>query len=316
MEEEKCGLCGLPNPPSKRKGKGRKAKQINWICCDNCSVWCHTVCVRISDTEMSDVQSYKYFCEKCSIRGSLVKITTAISTDCQLEDDIKQLNQTILDLSAQLAKLQQELDGIRLTSKKQYDRLQSKLSSTDQQEGQCNAQSELITSLGKKLEMIESGAKLAGTCSQAVNCCRLAINKIPCREGENVRGIVESVLNFLDIHEEMLHVTSCFRIEVKPSKWSNRNISPTKVAIFDSREARDRVLRRYFDRHKDAKLCHLKNAPALDYRFTINEMLSVNAFRIRNLAFRLKQKKDYQIRFRTKRQHLRPNARTRTVHSS
>lgn len=95
----------------------------------------------------------------------------------------------------------------------------------------------------------------------------------------------------------MSHVTQCFRIEVKPSKWSDRSITPTIVAVFYNRDARDRVLRRYFERHKDAKLCRLRNVPALEYRFTINEMLSVPAFRIRNLALRLKQKKLVQSVF-------------------
>lgn len=293
MEEEKCGVCNLPNPPTKKSRKKPKQTQhVNWICCDNCAVWYHSVCVRIGDSQMSDVQNFKYFCENCSIRGTLVANTVDL-----VDDEVKQLKQTVQQLSAEIEKLKAELESVRSTNKKQHDRIQSKLNSADQRDGQCASQTALINDIGKKLEVIEVGAKLASNCSKSVNCCRLAINKIPYREGESVRSIVENVLTLLGVQKEMPHVVSCFRVEVKPSKWSDRSITPTIVAVFDNKHARERVIRMYFERYKEAKLCRLKHGPDLEYRFTVNEMLSVHAFRIRNLALRLKQRKVIQSVF-------------------
>lgn len=302
MEEIKCNQCNKVDPPGKRGRKSAKNKNVNkpkidWIECDGCSAWYHSVCVRVNEALLGNMNEYYYFCEKCPLRGSLVSkpahpapASPAAHAGPSIQE-IEQLKQTISDLAAQLVKIQAEVDSVRTTSKKQHDRLQSKLNSADQRDGQCAAQSALINNIEQKLEIIEAGARLASTCSQSVNSCRLAINKIPAREGENLRGIVESVINFLGVPQEMSHITSCFRLEVKPSKWSDRSLTPTIVAVFDNRESRERVLRRYFEKHKDAKLCHLKHAPDLEYRFTINEMLSVHAFRIRNLALRYKQRK-------------------------
>lgn len=244
---------------------------------------------------MSDVKKFFYFCEKCAIRGCLIaKPAEPVSTNEQteqLEQTVLELRKTINDLSAQLTKLQAEVGSVRSTSKKQIDQIRSSVNNADQRENRCAVQSALVNSIGDKLETITAGAKLAQSCTQSVNSCRLAINKIPFREGENVRSIVESVTDLLGVPEVMASVTSCFRVDVKPSKWSDRALTPTIVAVFDSHGARERVLRRYFERHKDAKLCQLKNAPDLEYRFTVNEMLSVQAFRIRNLALRLKLRK-------------------------
>lgn len=99
------------------------------------------------------------------------------------------------------------------------------------------------------------------------------------------------MLLFLGLQSEMTHIKSCFRLPVKPSKWSDRELTPTIAVVFNNREARDRVIRKYYDSHENAKLCNLKNGPSLEYRFTINEALSINTFRIRNLAIRLKHKK-------------------------
>lgn len=304
MEEEtKCNQCNAVDPPGKRgrksvKNKSAKNKpKVSWIGCDGCQAWYHSVCVRVNEALLGDVDEFYYFCEKCTVRGSLVTkharpapaVPAAPAADGL--DEVEQLKRTVSDLAAQLAKLQAELDSVRLASRKQHDRLQSKINSADEREEQCAAHSALINNIGQKLDIIEAGAKLANTCSRSVNSCRLAINKVPAREGENVHSIVESVINFLGVSEEMSHVTNCFRVDVKPSKWSDRSLTPTIVAVFDSRDSRNRVLRRYFEKHKDAKLCRLKHAPDLEYRFTINEMLSVQAFRTRNLALRYKQRK-------------------------
>lgn len=288
-KEEKCGLCGRCDPPAKASAKKvKKANQVGWICCDKCSVWYHLCCVRISDPLTDDIQSFVFLCEKCAVRGSLIAKQSSSSTGSDL---IAQLQKTVQDLSTHILKLQAELDTLRSSSKKQIDRIQCKVNSDEQRDTRYAAQTALINNIEQKLEVIEAGAKLANTCSQSTNCCRLAINKIPFREGENVRNIVADVLNFLDISEAMSSVSKCFRLQVKSSKWSDRTISPTIAVVFDNREMRDNVLKRYFERHKDAKLCRLKGAPALEYRFTINEMLSVQAFRIRNFALRLKQRK-------------------------
>lgn len=288
-KEEKCGLCGCADPPVKGKArKVKQTKQVGWICCDGCSIWYHLCCVRISDALIDEIHNFSFFCESCAVRGSLIGKQSIPVAD---SDVMEQLKKTVQDLSAQLVKLQAELDTLRSTSKKQIDRIHCKVNSEEQRETKCQAQAALLGNIEEKLEIIEAGAKLANTCTQSANCCRLAINKIPFHEGESVRNIVESVFNFLDIKEAMSNVVSCFRLKVKPSKWSDRSISPAVVVIFHNREMRDKVLKLYFDRHKDAKLCHLKHAPALEYRFTMNEVLSVQSFRIRNLALRLKQRK-------------------------
>lgn len=48
-------------------------------------------------------------------------------------------------------------------------------------------------------------------------------------------------------------------------------------------------MRKYFERYREAKLSNLKGGQCLEYRFTINEVLSLPTFRIRNYALRLKQ---------------------------
>lgn len=288
-KEEKCDLCGCFDPPAKGKvKKGKKVQQVGWICCDKCSAWFHLSCARISDSLISHIQCYTFLCENCAIRGSLMPKQANVAPN---SDEVTQLKELVQDLSTKLTKLQAELDNVRSTSKKQKDRIQCKVNNEDQLDSKRTAQTALINNIEAKLEIIEAGARMASNCSQSTNCFRLAINKIPFREGENVRGIVEDFLGFLDMKEALSNVSNCFRLRVKPSKWSDRTISPTIAVIFDSRMVRDNVLKQYYDRHKQAKLCRLKHAPALEYRFTINEMLSVQTFRTRNLALRLKQRK-------------------------
>lgn len=204
--------------------------------------------------------------------------------------DLEPLNKQIQDLTSRIQQLQNELLVLRSSSKKQIDRLQHSIKNVDRIEEKRTAHSKLIQGLEEKLEVIESGAKLANTCSQNANCCRIALNKIPLREGENVRQLVGNFLRFLEIPNVMTNVLKCFRLPTKPSKWTDRALTPTIIVILDSRESKDIVLRRYFEMHKQAKLCNLKSDLPLEYRFTANEVLSINVFRIRNLALRLKQR--------------------------
>lgn len=155
----------------------------------------------------------------------------------------------------------------------------------------------MTSNINEKLEAIEKCATLAKTCSRTVNCCRLAVNKIPYHEGENVRDLVGNVLRLLDCESEMSNVVKCFRLPVKTSKWTDRSLTPTIMVIFNSAESRGVVLRQYFQRHQMAKLCNRRGGPYLDYRFTLNEAMSINTFRIRNLALRLKQRKQVKSVF-------------------
>lgn len=281
-----CGACGNKNPPAVKSKKAKKTTSICWICCDQCSKWFHAACVRIKDLQMSSIQHFQYFCEHCSIRGSLIpKVTKLPDTS----DDLEAVKKAICELTSRIAKLQAEIENVQLISRKQIDHLRSKINNMDRLDSQNTTRNQLMNRLEENIEMIESGAKLASTCSNTVNACRLAINKIPFSEGENTRAIVNSVLLFLGVDHLIANISSCFRLKVKPSKWTDRNISPTIVVIFDTRVSRDVVLRNYFERYNAANLSKLRNVPPLEYRFTINEVLSLNTFRIRNLALRLKQ---------------------------
>lgn len=287
-KDDICEACNSANPPTAKAKKSKKATHIHWICCDQCSKWFHSVCVRISDLQMTNIQNFQYFCERCSIRGCLIPKVATVS---DANDDIEALKKTICDLTSRIAKLQADIESIQLASRKQIDHLRSKVNNIDRIDNQCATRNQLMDRIEEKLELIETGAKLASTCANTVNSCRLAINKIPFSEGENVRTIVGSVLEFLGIGRMMDNVTSCFRLKVKPSKWTDRAISPTIVVIFANKASRDVVLRKYFEKHKEANLSKLPNVPPLEYRFTINEVLSLHTFRIRNLALRLKQQK-------------------------
>lgn len=280
-ESKKCGTCCRKTPP---RVNGKTLPEIiHWISCDTCSRWFHAICMNISDAQMEKVDDFCYACDSCTVRGRLVPKSTSPASASPGEVD--ELKKIIRALSEQLSKLQAELDVVRTSSKKQIDRILSKL-----HDNRPDAAVDRLTAdLNVNLEEIQTGAHLARTCSRSVNSCRIAVNKIPLREGENVNTIVENVLTLLQCSTEMENVTSCFRLPVKPSKWSDRSLTPTILVIFNNADARQRVLKRYFERHKEAKLCNLKDGPALDYRFTLNEVLSVNTFRIRNLAIRFKQ---------------------------
>ena len=198
------------------------------------------------------------------------------------------ITKTIDDLTGRLAKLQAKPEAIRIVSKKQLDGIRNQLQSSERLHEQQTGQSELVQNLGKKLEVIESGTKLANHCLQSVNGCRLAINKIPYREGENVHVIVQSVFDFLGINAVETQGFQCFRVPPKASKWSDRSISPTIIVILSNREVKQSILKRYFENHKQAKLSVLHTGFPLEYRFTVNEVLPIDSFRIRNLALRLK----------------------------
>lgn len=294
-----CVICkSNTSPKSKSKGRKKKSKvpdpdkpaDIGWIECDSCSRWFHSDCVRISEALMKRASDFLFYCEECSIRGCfLPKEVAGASSKNSLETD--RLDRLVEELTTQLIALKTEIEDAKRKNKKQLDQLQSRISDAGRLDDRCVAHSDLINNIGKKLEAIETGAKLANTCSQSVNSFRIAINKVPHREGENVRFIVASILNLLGIQSEMSKVVNCFRLQVRASKWSDRSISPTIVAVFSSRESRDNVIRCYFQKHKSAKLCNLQNGPPLDYRFTLNEVLAPNAFRIRNYALRLKHQK-------------------------
>lgn len=301
MSDDICGVCNGAAPPSKNKGRKKKAQQVKWICCDSCVIWFHAICVRISDTQMENASNYMYLCESCSIRGCLIKkpqSDAAVTSDhplgktvLELTSKIAKLQTELQELSSSISKLQAELDATKVTSQKQFDRLRSRLNDINRASDRDEAHNRFVNNLTDKLQIIETGAKLANGCFQAVNSCRLAINKLPFNEGENVQALVKSILHFLGSQNELPHVTSCFRLPVKPSKWADRSITPTVVVCFDSTESRQNVLRKYFEKYRQAKLCNLNGGPSLEYRFTINEVLSLPTFRIRNYALRLKQTK-------------------------
>lgn len=292
-KEEICVVCNKEYPP-KRKGKNSKKQSdsdtVGWICCDGCLGWCHIACVRINEQVAKESAKYWYYCEKCTIRGSLIlkHDTSVLSLSSTVDLDL--LNKQILDLTSSIQQLQKDLLALRSYSKKQIDHLQNCIKNADRAEVKHANQIKLVEELEKKLEVIESGAKLASTCSQNANSCRIALNKIPLREGENVRQLVEHFLQFLEIPNLRANVLNCFRLPAKPSKWTDRTLTPTIIVIFDSKESKDKVLRRYFEKHRQAKLCNLKSGLPLEYRFTANEVLSIDAFRIRNLALRLKHR--------------------------
>lgn len=279
--DEICDACNRGAPPG-AKGK-RKPKTINWIGCDSCPRWFHSLCVRITDSQMEEIDNYQYFCESCSVRGSLIQKSHSVTAD---SGEIKELKKIILEMSSEMKKLRTELDSVRETSKKQIDRLRNNICSTTLSEATTTR---LTSNLSEKLEKIEKGAQLANTCAQTVNSCRIAINKVPFKEGENVRQLVIDVLTLVGCSDVQANLTDCFRVPARPSKWTDRSLTPTIVAVFNSPETRQKVLRMYFERYKEAALRNLRNGPALDYRFTINEVLSINSFRIRNQALRLKQ---------------------------
>lgn len=297
MSDDLCGICNHTEPPVGKKKRARKQKkdsveEIRWICCDACQKWFHAKCVRISDALFSEIKSYIYLCESCTVIGSLTRIAPVPACRSNLVEIQKRID----DLAQQILKLNSEISNLQGSVKKQIDRVQNKISHIDQAKIHATSP-KLPVDLDQKVQIIESGAKLAKLCSQSINGHRISINKVPYREGENVRAIVENFLNFLGINNMMSHVVSCFRLPIKPSKWTDRTLTPTIAVVFDVAEVRSEVLKKYFQLHKQAKLCNLKTGLPLEYRFTVNEMLSIKSFRVRNLALRLKQQKLIQSVF-------------------
>lgn len=292
MAKDICGTCGQEEPTqaSCKKRCKRKNQNIGWISCDSCDKWFHTVCVRVSSLLLADISSYWYFCENCTVRGTLVQKQVSSPTG-PTSSDLAKITSTISELSEELVKVQTELEICRSTCRKQIDKLRNQLQTSEQLNDKNSAQRELVADIEKKLEVIESGAKLANTCLRSVNDHRIAINKIPFREGENVKVLVKCVFQCLGIDEADSCISSCFRIPVKASKWSDRSISPTIVVVFNSKEVKEKVLKLYFENFTRAKLSALQTGLALEYRFTVNEVLSLHSFRIRNLALRLKHRK-------------------------
>lgn len=289
--EEICGVCEFEEPPPARKRKGGKKaknKQIEWICCDVCLGWFHISCVRINDSIFQDIKSYIYQCGKCCVIGSLTPRITSSPDD---RNRIDEISKQIEELIQAVGKLQKEASESRTLIKKQMDYLRTKLAEVDRFEEKQLANIRLVEGIDEKLEEIKVGAKLATSCSQRINCCRISINKVPFRPGENVQSIVKDFLCFLGAQVELSNVQTCFRLPVKPSKWTDRTLTPAILVEFSNREVRNQVLKRYYDKHKEAKLCNLSTEMPLEYRFTVNEMLSVDSFRVRNFALRLKQRK-------------------------
>lgn len=290
-----CTACGKDAPVLTIKAKGskkaKKDKQIHWICCDNCLNWFHTTCVRVNDALLPDISKFWYFCVKCAAIGLLIAKAPHQTTATDTEADIQSVAKKIEEITAEISKLKAELEECRRANKKQFDRLRSNFAEIECRDDKIAEKNELINNIQKKMEVIESGAKLASRCSSSVNSFRIAVNKIPFQEGESVRKLIEKLFDFLHLADVIPHITSCFRLQVKASKWKDRSLSPTIIVVFDSRETKEAVLRRYFEKYREVKLSILQSNLPLEYRFTINEVLSIESFRIRNLAIRLKQNK-------------------------
>lgn len=286
MSGDICEACGREEPPVQRKKTKKRSKKdagIGWICCDSCSKWFHNMCVRVSQDVLADISAYLYLCEQCTVIGSLIPKNTNTSAT-----GMKVIAKQIEELVDRIKKIESEIAALQNNVRKQFDRVQNKIQSnvlmTEKQMPTMT-----ISNVEQKLEVIDKGVKLANICSRSVNSFRISINKVPYQTGENVRSIVQNFLSFLGIQDSMSHVTTCFRLPVKPSKWTDRSITPTILVVFDSVGLKTDVLQKYFKKHKEAKLCNLKSGLPLEYRFTVNEMLSIGSFRIRNLALRMKQ---------------------------
>lgn len=176
--KEECSICSHEEPAvgrKKRKKKETKSSNIGWICCDNCNKWSHTVCTRINEAVLSRIDNYIYFCVNCCIIGSLTPKATVPGQD----DKIKETQCRIDELTTKIAKVQEELTALQSCIKKQFDRVQNKLQNDCRQEEMRTTSYKFVQNIEQKLEEIESGAKLANSCSQSVNCCRIAMNKVP-----------------------------------------------------------------------------------------------------------------------------------------
>lgn len=182
MANDICATCGHEEPPKgsiKKRGK-RKDQTINWISCDGCNKWLHTSCIRANDVLLRELSKYWYFCPNCTILGTLVpkQVFSTSASDCGSSTDLEKITNTITELSEKVEKLRAELEVSRLTCKKQTDKLRNQLTTADQRHDRDSAQRELVSKIEQKLEVIESGTRLANSCLRSVNGHRIAINKI------------------------------------------------------------------------------------------------------------------------------------------
>lgn len=250
-----CKECNRADPPLKGGKKSKKASKkqpVEWINCDRCSKWFHTTCVSINQTCMPEIHRYWYFCEQCTPKGNLILKFEPVNA--VPNNDLEHLKNLIQELNVKLQKLQDELASIQANTKKQMHRLQNQMQEMIRTEAKHVDSDKLLNNIEHKLEIIESGAKLAETCSQNVNGFRIAQNKIPFQQGENVQTIVERTLDILDMPEAKSHVANCFRLPYNASKWSDRSIFPTIVVVFDGNKIRQSVLQKYYERYNDFRL--------------------------------------------------------------
>lgn len=184
MKEDVCGICKQDEPPKNPKQKGAKKKKSNedigWIGCDSCNKWFHKLCVRIGPALLALANDYVNLCAGCSIVGSLLPRTSSSSTG-----KCEEIQMKIEELSSDLSKIRSELQLLQSNIKKQLDRFRSKLLAVNHLDDRRESSNKLVENIEKKLELIETGAKLAGTCSNSVNCCRIAINKVPHHPNES-----------------------------------------------------------------------------------------------------------------------------------
>lgn len=162
--DDTCGTCGRSDPPSKGGKKSKKANKkqtVEWIHCDGCSTWLHTVCANINQVFMPEIQKYWFFCEKCSPKGNL--ILKAAPNAAAPNTDLSSLEKEIRDLTTKLQHLQEELNTIQANSKKQLHRLQNQVREISRAEARHVNNNKMLDGIEQKLEVIESGAKLAGT---------------------------------------------------------------------------------------------------------------------------------------------------------
>lgn len=292
-KEDCCSCCGRENPPVRRKEKkkDKKSQVVSWICCDGCTKWFHTVCVKINEILVPELQNYWYFCSSCCMHGNLLPRTQPVPGQTVPNIDTHELEKKIEDISASILQLRDDIEASRSLCKKQLDRLQNRFNEAEKTYDRQTEQKQFLVDIEQKLATIESGAKLAGLSASNINSFRIAINKIPYRENENLRVIVSKILDIFGIPLRMSNVIKYFRLPVKDSKWSNRSITPTIIVVFDTSESRAAVLGEYYKNHRNAKLSSLDVGFPLNYRFTLNEVLSLPTFRLRNLALRLKQRK-------------------------
>lgn len=148
----------------------------------------------------------------------------SLHADADIQSAVKKFD----EITAEISKLKTELDESKKSSKKLLDRMRSHLAEIERRDERNATDNELISNIHKKIETIESGAKLADACSWSVNNCRIAINKIPFQQSDCVRNLVDNLLFFLGLEDAVPRISSCFRLPVKASKWhSARCLQPS-----------------------------------------------------------------------------------------